>query len=152
MQTYFCALKKKRTLACSRCCTEGLQKSVYVCTANTDVMVLVIAAFKLIVDSLWYWILHNYDSTERVCATQITSDTGCDTTSSLILQEEASTVKTEACCAHTNSVRSTLQFLQWEDGMKHVERFSWAQSSICTCKKTWTVQLLRLCSFNVQPY
>ena len=37
-------LSKKRTLACSRCCTEGLQKSVCV---NTDVMVLVIAAFEL---------------------------------------------------------------------------------------------------------
>ena len=28
-------------------CTEGFQKSVYVCTVNTDVMVLVIAAFEL---------------------------------------------------------------------------------------------------------
>ena len=46
MVIYFCALKKKQTLACSRCCTEGLQKSV-VCTVNTDVMVLVIAAFEL---------------------------------------------------------------------------------------------------------
>ena len=26
-----------------------------------------------VVDSLWYWILHNYDSKERVCATRITS-------------------------------------------------------------------------------
>ena len=46
---------------------KGFRK-VYVCTVNTDVMVLVIAAF-----DLWYWILHNYDSTERVCATRITS-------------------------------------------------------------------------------
>ena len=100
---------------------KGFRK-VYVCTVNTDIMVLVIAAFEL-------WIAFGTGSfiimipQKRVCATRITSSM-LDTTSSLILQEEPSTVKTEACCAHTNSVRSTLQFLQREDGMKHVEHFS----------------------------
>ena len=34
---------------------------------------------------------------------------------SLTLQKEASTVKTEACCAHTNSVRSTLTARRWHE-------------------------------------
>ena len=42
----------------------------------------------------------------RVCATLhvFHAITGCDTTSSL--QEEANTVKTEACCAHCRCVQS----------------------------------------------
>ena len=139
-------LSKKRTLACSRCSVQKGFRKVYVCTVNTDVMVLVIAAFEswiafgtgsfiimipqkefVLLESrlpcyhrLWYHTI-NFAGRGKHC-------------------------KNWSCCAHTNSVRSTLQFLQWEDGMKH---FSWGQSSICTCKKTW---LLRLCSFNVQPY
>ena len=48
---------------------KGFRK-VYVCTVNTYVMVLVIAAFELWIAFL---VLDNYDSAERVCATRITS-------------------------------------------------------------------------------
>ena len=141
-------LSKKRTLACSRCCTEGLQESVcvhckYTCHGIGDSCIWAFGTGSFIImipqkefvllesrlpcyHRVWYHII-NFAGRGKHC-------------------------KNWSCCAYTNSVRSTLQFLQWEDGMKHVEHLSWAQSSICTCKKTWTIQLLRLCSFNVQPY
>ena len=73
-------------------------KKVYVCTVNTDVMVLVIAAFEL-------WIAFGTGSFIIMCYSNhvFHAITGCDTTSSLILQEEASTVKTEAV-VHTPTV------------------------------------------------